>query len=109
MSEVSMQSIPCAVMIVVLAFGMPAAHAQSAPSMELAIAGIGHDWARATYDGGGDHGAAALERLLTETQQTDNAYPDRAEPKIWQAIVLASIARVEGGFGALGKAKQSRE
>jgi tetratricopeptide (TPR) repeat protein len=103
-----MQSVRYAIVGLALATAAPFVEAQPA-DMDAAIASIGHDWARATYAGGADRGAAAFERALVETQQIASAHPDRAEPKVWEAIVLASIARVEGGFGALGKARHSRE
>lgn len=73
------------------------------------LAAIQHGWANAYYSvpdkqknaafGGLDHNAAALVAQN----------PGRAEPLVWQAIVLSSHAKFEGGLGALSKIKQARE
>jgi tetratricopeptide (TPR) repeat protein len=82
--------------------------AETPATVDSAIARIGHEWASAAY-GGARKNAAAYDAALAEAKNAVAAYPARAEPKIWEAIVLASIAGREGGFGALGKAKESRD
>jgi len=39
----------------------------------------------------------------------DRNHPDRAEPLVWQGIVLSTYAGVKGGLGALSLAKESRD
>jgi len=36
------------------------------------------------------------------------AFPDRAEPLIWEGIVVSSLAGAKGGLGALSLAKQAK-
>ena len=36
-------------------------------------------------------------------------YPDRAEPLVWQGIVLSTYAGAKGGLGALSIARKSRD
>lgn len=79
------------------------------PSLEDAIADVGHRWAKVTYHTADSEKEAAFRPLVAHAQQLSRSYPGRAEPLIWQAIVLASAAKAEGGLGALGKAKQARD
>jgi tetratricopeptide (TPR) repeat protein len=93
-----------AVLLCAFALG---ASAQTADTAETAIARIGHEWAQANY-GAAHKNPAAFDAALADARRATAEYPARAEPRIWQAIVLASIAGREGGFGALGKAKEAR-
>jgi tetratricopeptide (TPR) repeat protein len=77
-----------------------------------AVAGISdlaHAWAKATYATPDDRKAAAYEDVLARARELAKANPSRAEPLVWEAIVLASAAKAEGGFGALRKVKESRD
>lgn len=80
----------------------------NAAAADAALADVAHAWASANYAPGGGS-ADLLNRALADAQRVASAYPDRAEPRVWEAIVLASLARVEGGLGALGKVKRSRD
>lgn len=51
----------------------------------------------------------ALEVLSTRAAAFSQRYPDRAEPLVWEGIVLSSYAGAKGGIGALSVAKRSRE
>lgn len=83
--------------------------AQSATNAEAALADIAHEWARATYATPDDRRVAAFESTLAAAERTAQQYPASAEPRVWEAIVLASLANAEGGIGALGRAKRSRD
>jgi len=96
-------------LVVLLANCAVSAAAQSAGDADAAIAKIGHRWATATYATPEDRQVAVYQSALDDAQHATAAFPARAEPKIWQAIVLASLAHAQGGLGALGKAKQSRD
>jgi tetratricopeptide (TPR) repeat protein len=50
----------------------------------------------------------ALEALSTDAHRFSAEHPDRAEPLIWEGIVLSTCAGAKGGVGALGLAKKSR-
>ena len=75
------------------------------PTLDDAIADIGHRWAKVSYQTPEAAREAAFGPLIAHTQQVAQAYPGRAEPMIWEAIVLSSAAKAEGGLGALSKAK----
>lgn len=67
------------------------------------------EWAKAYYSTPGETQAAALNTLLAQTQSLAKRYPDRAEPLIWQAIVMSTRAGVQNGFDALSAIEQARE
>jgi tetratricopeptide (TPR) repeat protein len=85
------------------------AFAQEAPfSAELAE--IQQAWDQANYQSGN---AAEKQRQLEELSVRSEAlalkYPRRAEPLVWQGIVLSSYAGAKGGLGALSLARKSRD
>lgn len=91
---------------------MMAALFLSAPAfadMQQDIVDIQHAWAKANYDTAGDQQEKAFEELVRQAQAVADSYPDKAEPKVWQAIVLSTQAGVVGGLGALGKVKEARK
>jgi len=78
------------------------------PDLDEAIADVGHRWAKISFQTPDAEKEAAFKPLIASTRQMSQSFPGRAEPLIWQAIVLASAAKAEGGFGALSKAKEAR-
>jgi tetratricopeptide (TPR) repeat protein len=89
--------------------GLNAAALAAQPNLEDAIADVGHRWAKVNYHTADSEKEAAFRTLIANARQVSQSYPGRAEPLIWQAIVLASAAKAEGGLGALGKAKEARD
>jgi len=88
-----------------LAFG---AQAQS-QTLEAGLADVQSGWARANYETqAGDARVAAFDALTQRADALVKSHPGRAEPLIWQGIVLSTYAGAKGGLGALGLAKQSR-
>jgi tetratricopeptide (TPR) repeat protein len=79
------------------------------PNLDELIADVGHRWAKVTYHTPDADKEAAFDALIGNAQQLSQAFPGKAEPMIWQAIILASAAKVEGGLGGLSKAKEARE
>lgn len=79
------------------------------PTLDEAIAEVGHHWAKVSYQTPDADKEAAFRSLLSSAQQLTQTFPERPEAMIWQAIVLASAAKAEGGLGALSKVKEARE
>jgi tetratricopeptide (TPR) repeat protein len=80
------------------------------PNFEAELLGIQSAWAQANYQV--PTGAAreqAFDRLAQQAAAFSEKYPRRAEPLIWEGIVLSTFAGVKGGLGALGLAKQARD
>jgi tetratricopeptide (TPR) repeat protein len=74
---------------------------------ELAI--IQRDWAKANYElTDATVRQQAFEKLSARAHAFSAQNPDRAEPLIWEGIVLSTYAGAKGGLGALGLAKKSR-
>jgi len=93
----------------VLFASLSAASLAAQPTLEDAIADVGHRWAKVSYQTPESEREAAFRPLIAQAQQLTQAFPGKAEPLIWQAIVLASAAKAEGGLGALSKAKDARD
>jgi tetratricopeptide (TPR) repeat protein len=82
--------------------------AASAPTFDADLLAIQTNWARANYQLNGDTKEAAFDELAEQAAAFTGRNPGRAEPLIWEGIVLSTAAGVKGGLGALGLAKQSR-
>jgi tetratricopeptide (TPR) repeat protein len=71
---------------------------------------IQQSWDRATYQSAN---AAEKQRQLEELSARSEAlvhkYPRRAEPLVWEGIVLSTYAGAKGGLGALSLARKSRD
>ena len=93
----------------VLFASLSAASLAAQPTLEDAIADVGHRWAKVSYQTPESEREAAFRPLIAQAQQLTQAFPGKAEPLIWQAIVLASAAKAEGGLGGLSKAKDARD
>ncbi|MDB5972552.1 MAG: hypothetical protein JWQ90_5002 [Hydrocarboniphaga sp.] len=73
------------------------------------IAGLQHGWAQSYYQLPEAQKPASFDALIGTAASVAAEYPARAEPMIWQAIILSSAAKFQGGLGALSKIKQARE
>ena len=72
------------------------------------IAAIAHRWASISYRTPEKDREAALKGLAATAEQLVRNSPGKAEPMVWDAIVLASYAKAEGGLDALTKLQQAR-
>lgn len=79
------------------------------PTLDDAIADLGHRWARVSYQTPEAAREAAFGPLIAQSRQVALSFPGRAEPLIWEAIVLSSAAKAQGGLGALSKVRQARD
>lgn len=80
-----------------------------AGEMEDAVADVAHRWAKVYYQVPDAEKEAAYRGVVTQAQQVARTYPGKAEPLVWQAILLSSQAKAEGGLGALSKVKEARD
>lgn len=67
------------------------------------------DWAIANYQTDENKTQAVFEKLTQNAQNIVSNNPNKAEPLIWQAIIISSDAGKNGGLSALGKVKQARD
>ncbi|MDR3391996.1 MAG: hypothetical protein P4L77_09715 [Sulfuriferula sp.] len=73
------------------------------------IAGLQHEWVKAYYVTPPNQKVAAFKDIAAQAQQLAATYPARAEPLVWEAIILSSYAKFEGGLSALDKVKSARD
>ena len=79
-----------------------------AQDVEIELAQIQQRWAEIQYQVQDRDKEKAFEKLAAEAEAFVGRYPGRAEPLIWQGIVLSTYAGAKGGLGALGLVKQAR-
>ncbi|MGZ9109237.1 MAG: tetratricopeptide repeat protein [Micavibrio sp.] len=79
------------------------------PMMEQ-IATLQNEWARIKYQmPDEDAQLAAISALEKQAAAITANYSNRAEPKIWEAIILSTEAGIIKGMSALPKVKQAKE
>ncbi len=88
--------------VMVLAGGVMAMPPLWAQDMRAELAQIQQRWAQIQYQLPEDDKEKAFEALAKEAETFVADYPGRAEPLIWQGIVLSTYAGAKGGLGALG-------
>lgn len=69
-----------------------------------AVLNIQHEWAQVNYQTPKDQKEAAFKKLVDEASALVARYPNRAEPKIWEAIIRAGYAGAMGGLSSMFKA-----
>ncbi|MCE9657320.1 MAG: hypothetical protein K8R60_02095 [Burkholderiales bacterium] len=84
---------------------LPGAHA--AP-VDDAVVELQRDWEVVRYQTPAGEREKRFETLAAKAHQTTEAFPNRAEPLIWEGIIDSSLAGERGGLGALGLVKQAR-
>jgi tetratricopeptide (TPR) repeat protein len=89
---------------------MPMAQEQPAEDPVMTqIAYLQTEWARIKYRvPDQDVQLSAIHKLEEHAAKVTAAYPDRAEPKIWEGIILSTDAGIVKGLSALGKVKQAK-
>lgn len=81
-----------------------------AASLDDELLVIQQEWARINYSSvPGDRKADDFGRLAGKATALAAGNPGRAEPLVWQGIVLSSQAGAQGGLGALSLAKEARK
>jgi len=99
MMKIEMFAVFCALLFATMA---------SLADVNEEIVKIQHQWARANYATPENEQEKAFEKLVAEARKLAELNPERAEPRVWLAIVLSTDAGVTGGLGALGKVKEAR-
>jgi len=95
-------------MAMVAAVGLMAASA-GAGELDDAILGLQHAWAQSNYQTSDDQKEARFKMLVEQAETLGKQYPDRAEPKIWEAIIRAGYAGAMGGMSSLFNAMPQME
>lgn len=101
-------SLPRLAFIILAAMLAPLATAGDSGLTDGLLA-IQQDWAIANYSTESKkQRVKQFDALVERAAGLSASYPDRAEPLVWEGIVLSTFAGVKGGFGALRLAKQAR-
>lgn len=83
--------------------------APRAGTLAEGVQALQHDWAIAKYQTAKNSQDEVFTQLTARAEQLAAQFPERAEPKIWQAIIESTHAGVNGGLGALSKVKHARK
>lgn len=92
-------------LLMVLMTALPAV----ASELDTDLLEIQHRWAQIRYQMEEDKREQAFEKLAEQASELVAACPNRAEPLIWEGIVLSTWAGAKGGFGALGLVRDARK
>lgn len=89
----------------------PVAVAQTSQDEVMSkVAMLQNEWARIKYQmPDQDAQLSAIHTLEAQAEKLTATYSDRAEPKIWEAIILSTDAGIVKGMSALPKVKQAKE
>ena len=79
-------------------------------SLITELSHIQQSWDQANYQSANaEEKKHQLEALSARSEALVRKYPRRAEPLVWEGIVLSTYAGAKGGLGALSLAKKSRD
>ncbi len=94
-----MAGLAAAVLMVPSAFAAP---------VDDAVAELQRDWEVIRYQTPAAEREKRFEALAAKAHLARGKFGDRAEPLVWEGIVVSSLAGEKGGLGALGLAKQAK-
>ncbi len=81
--------------------------AHAAP-LDDAIADLQRDWETIRYQSPVSEREKRFEALAAKAHKVSEANPGRAEPLVWEGIIVSSVAGEKGGLGALSLVKQAK-
>ena len=79
-----------------------------AAPVDDAVADLQRDWEAIRYKTAAAQQAERYEALAARAHKVVEAYPNRAEPLIWNGIIVSTLAGAKGGLGALSLAKDAK-
>lgn len=83
--------------------------ARAADTLEDAIQELQREWAITKYETPKTEQKGRFAALAERAHEVSRRHAGRAEPLVWEAIILSSEAGAGGGFGALKAVKEARE
>ncbi|MDQ6960403.1 MAG: hypothetical protein Q9M27_05175 [Mariprofundaceae bacterium] len=98
-----------------LAISVSAGHADVVMADEVmdAVSDLQHQWAQANYKTPDSQKEDVFKSLVDKASSLTQKYPNRTEPKIWEAIIRAGYAGAMGGmssmFNAMPQMKKGRD
>ena len=79
-----------------------------AGTVEEDVVQLQHDWEVIRYQTPASEREKRFEALAARAHQIVEAQPQRAEPLVWEGIIVSSWAGEKGGLGALGLVKRAK-
>ena len=76
--------------------------------VDAAVAELQRDWEQIRYQAPAAEREKRFEALAAKARKASEGASGRAEPLVWEGIVLSSWAGEKGGLGALGLVKQAK-
>ncbi|MEA1086350.1 hypothetical protein SFC76_18925 [Sphingomonas sp. CD22] len=87
----------------------PSASASNTPAMDVAVQQVNEQWAHIRYQvADRNEQYRQLDALAKRAAQVADRYPNRAEPLLWQGIVVSEEAARASVLRQLGLAKEAR-
>lgn len=93
--------------LAVSAAGFAPLPAAAAP-LDDAVRELQHDWETIRYQVPPSERERHFADLAGKAHRVSETFRGRAEPLIWEGIIVSSLAGERGGLGALGMVKQAR-
>ena len=90
------------------ALGAALPRAAFAVGVDDAVVELQHDWEAIRYQTPAAEREKRFEALAAKARKVSETYPGRAEPLVWEGIIVSSWAGERGGLGALGLVKQAK-
>ncbi len=82
--------------------------AAAAAPVDDAVAELQRDWEVIRYQTPASEREKRFEVLAGKAHQASERFPGRAEPLVWEGIIVSSLAGEKGGLGALSLVKQAK-
>jgi tetratricopeptide (TPR) repeat protein len=79
-----------------------------AAELDDAVGSLQHEWEVIRYQTPPAEREKRFEALAAKARRISEAHPGRAEPLVWEGIIVSSWAGEKGGLGALGLVKQAK-
>lgn len=96
-------------MMLLLSFIALSSSALADEKLDVEIAQIQHDWARANYQTPKDAQESAFKTLTEQAHQLTTNSANAPEAMIWEGISYSGYAKAKGGIGALKFAEKARD
>jgi tetratricopeptide (TPR) repeat protein len=80
----------------------------AAAPVDDAVAQLQREWEIIRYQAPAKQQAEKFEALAAKAHKVVETYPDRAEPLVWEGIIVSTLAGAKGGLGALSLAKEAK-
>ncbi|MGD8568326.1 MAG: tetratricopeptide repeat protein [Gammaproteobacteria bacterium] len=96
-------------LLLLMVLATSAAMAEPSSEMMDAVKDLQHRWEVIKYNMAKDKQEDAFAALAKDARRVSEQYSEKAEPLVWEGIILSTYAGAKGGLGALSIVKTARE